>query len=473
MVSRGSTTASTVVVSRPTRRLTAAAPGRRVAHRRASGHWSARRGRHAPRSPRAWRTSRPTRSQRARTVDGRRVRAGWSTCQARVVRSSALACTSPPVASRAAATSPSAGDGSTTYSMPRPASRSTTSGVGRETSARTSGVKPASSAREVEDLVLAERDAVPAADRVGQPVVDVAADHQDPVGGAGHRALHHVRRDALVRRLVSRSWPPTTNQPRPTSGTAAATTTSTAPSPRRHERRGARGVLDDGLRAERGGHDEARPAGPPPESPSAAWVEVGGQVERDGADHRGGHRRDRGDDPADEHGHPGRARDQREHGEHGEDDAEPRGGPRSPTRPVTRSRASTIATGSRPPRAAWPRRRRAGGPGPTTGAAGRAPRPARRPAGPRRTGRAPPADDDAGRGRDDQAEQQGEEPQARRERADRARAAARSARRHATGGPPRGRRSRGRRGPARAAGPRRRRSRSDRRPGAADDRHQA
>ena len=71
---------------------------------------------------------------------------GRSTCQARVLRSSALACTRPLVASRAAATSPSAGAGRTTYSIPRAASASTASGVGREARPRTSAVKSRSSA---------------------------------------------------------------------------------------------------------------------------------------------------------------------------------------------------------------------------------------------------------------------------------------------------------------------------------------
>ena len=84
----------------------------------------------APRgSPTPWRTSSPIRSH-DRGPSRSLADSGRSTCQARVLRSSALACTSPPVASSAAATSPSAGAGSTTYSMPRSASASTASGVG-------------------------------------------------------------------------------------------------------------------------------------------------------------------------------------------------------------------------------------------------------------------------------------------------------------------------------------------------------
>ena len=51
---------------------------------------------------------------------------------------------------------------------------------------------------EVDDLVLAERHAVTATDRVGEAVVDAAADDEDAVTGAGLGALHHVDRDVGV-----------------------------------------------------------------------------------------------------------------------------------------------------------------------------------------------------------------------------------------------------------------------------------
>ena len=75
-----------------------------------------------------------------------------STRQARVERSSALACTNPSTASRPAERRPSTGAGSTTYSMPRSASASTSRGCGAETRrvtssvmGRSSGVRPRTS----------------------------------------------------------------------------------------------------------------------------------------------------------------------------------------------------------------------------------------------------------------------------------------------------------------------------------------
>ncbi len=120
------------------------------------------------REPPAGPAARPAATSAARR--GRSAESGRSTCQARVLRSSALACSSPAVASSAAATSPSAGAGSTTYSMPREASASTASGVGRAASPCTSVVKSRSSGGQVEHLVLAGGDAVVAAHGVGQPV---------------------------------------------------------------------------------------------------------------------------------------------------------------------------------------------------------------------------------------------------------------------------------------------------------------
>ena len=99
---------------------------------------------------------------------GPRADSGRSTCQARVAAVLGARRTRPPVASSAAATSPSAGAGRTTYSMPRAASVSTASGSGRETRPRTSAVKSRSSAVSAEHLVLAGGDAVVAAHRVGR-----------------------------------------------------------------------------------------------------------------------------------------------------------------------------------------------------------------------------------------------------------------------------------------------------------------
>ena len=110
------TTGSTIArsTSAPNRRLIAGPlPGRgRSTARTARGRPGSRR----PAGPAA-RSAATTAARRGRSAES-----GRSTCQARVLRSSALACTSPAVASSAAATSPSAGAGSTTYSMPREAS---------------------------------------------------------------------------------------------------------------------------------------------------------------------------------------------------------------------------------------------------------------------------------------------------------------------------------------------------------------
>ncbi len=145
----------------------------------------------------------------------------------------------------------------------------------------------------------------------------------------------------------SRSWPPTTNQPRPTSGTTPATTTSTAPIPRRH--RGAESVeFSTTACAPSEAATTNVPCRTTTREPSAAWVEVvarsrvmvpttaavtaataatiqqtitGTRVERGISASTASTARTM----------PSQA-----------------GAPRSPTRPVTRSRASTIATGSRP-----------------------------------------------------------------------------------------------------------------------------
>ena len=96
------------------------APHRRPPSRLAVGRRRAQHQRRPGSRAPAGRAARSAATTAARR--GRRPTSGRSTCQARVLRSSALACTSPPVASSAAATSPSAGAGSTTYSMPRAAS---------------------------------------------------------------------------------------------------------------------------------------------------------------------------------------------------------------------------------------------------------------------------------------------------------------------------------------------------------------
>ena len=109
----------------------------------ASGSWSARRGPAPRRGHRSGgRAGRPAATTAARPP--RRRPSGLSTCHARVSRSSALAATRPPVASRAAETSGSAGAGSTTYSMPAAPSAPTTPGVGRDTRARTTSSRSAS-----------------------------------------------------------------------------------------------------------------------------------------------------------------------------------------------------------------------------------------------------------------------------------------------------------------------------------------
>ncbi|WP_219635518.1 hypothetical protein [Nocardioides ungokensis] len=246
-------------------------------------------------------------------------------------------------------------------------------------------------------------------------MVDVAADHQDPVGVTGHGALHHVGRDALagglVEPVVAADHEPAETHQRH----HARDDDQHRPDPAPPQGGGVRGVLDDGLCSERGRHDERALQ----DHHQGAERGVGGgrgQVEGDGADDGGGHRRDRGDDPADDHRHPGRARDQREHGEHREDDAEPGGGTqvahppgdqvegvdhrdREPTGLEQHGLTGPVLEGGQPPRQKQDGHR--------------AQRGRRRPPGGAVAHGA--ADDDGGRGRDDQAEQEGEEPQARRE----------------------------------------------------------
>ncbi len=117
---------------------------------------------------------------------------GRSMRQARVVRSSALAWSRPEVASSTAATVPSAGDGRTTYSMPRGASASTTSAVGAETRAHLLG-EVGVLVGEGEHLVLAQGGAVPAQDAVGDALGHRPRTTSTPCSVAEQRALLHVR----------------------------------------------------------------------------------------------------------------------------------------------------------------------------------------------------------------------------------------------------------------------------------------
>ena len=136
----------------------------------------------------------------------------WLTCQARVPRSSALAWTSPAVASSAAATDAVGGRRAArrTRCLARRAS-ATTSGVGREVRVRTVSVNPESSP--ARPMISSSPRVTPSPRRTcSAGRVDVAADHQDAVLGPGLGALDHVGRDAGVlvvrQRLVGPGEPP-------------------------------------------------------------------------------------------------------------------------------------------------------------------------------------------------------------------------------------------------------------------------
>ena len=179
---------------------------------------------------------------------------------------------------------------------------------------------------QVEHLVLAGGDAVVTTHGVGQPVLQRAAEHEDPVLRAELRALHHVRRDAGVpvagqvgRRRRART------RPAPPSGAATATATSSTATARS---------------APRGGGSPSAPRTTAVTSAACdddqeeAEARRGGQrcqVERDRPEPDGRQYRDQRDHPADEHGDPGPA-------------AAPAPAPRAP---AARPRATTARRGRR------------------------------------------------------------------------------------------------------------------------------
>ena len=465
-VSSGSTTASTVVASRRTRRLERSGrPGVGVAHARRLLSWSARRARRPPRSPAPCRTSSSdpqpgagARRRRAGRAAGRPARPGWSgprrwPAPARRWRRAP------------AATLPSAGAGSTTYSMPRLASASTTSGVGRETSARTSRVKPASSA--VRSRISSSPSVTPSPrrTRVGQAV---GRRRRGPPGCRGRgRASSSApctpgcRSPAVSSSAVVGRRPRTSRarraarRPRPRRAPAAA--------PRRQAARSRRERSTSAC-APRRRPPRRRPGGPRRRKPRPGAGRGGGQVEGDGAEHRRrprprpaatiqqtstGIRVERGISASTastaEHGAqpPGGAEVADPAGEQvaGVDDRRPGAGPPSSSSAcagaVQRAPAATTARAAR---------------GTTASAVAGGPQT-------ERSRTAPRARSTAAAAMTTSPSRSGEEPQATgRERRAERQQQRRCARPPASGGPARGRRSRGRRGPATAAGRRRRRS---------------
>ena len=241
--------------------------------------------------------------------------------------------------------------------------------VGRDTSARTSAVNSASVGGGVEDLVLAEGDAVAAPDRVGQPSSTLPRITRMPCSGpvervwtmyAGMSVSTPSARSPGPSRRTRRGRPPARRPRR----------RPARPRPAAAARHRPRACPARGRRAPR--PPRACPGAPPRGSPGRLRL-AAARSNESAPSTAARTAATSGDDPADQHRDPGRARQQREQRQHGSSEPEPpRRAEVAASRPLSRSSSRRAASGSRPVSSSRPRRRRRGSPGATTARGARA-----------------------------------------------------------------------------------------------------